>query len=80
MIRIFDNTDNIIKHINNHSNGVTNSYKINTISNVNKTYYNFNGDITLNKTSNKHSNGTYNIIKTSNTFNTTESAFYKEHK
>ena len=40
------------------------SDKINKISNVKKTYDNFNDDITLNKTSNTYYNDTYNIIKT----------------
>ena len=74
--RIFNNTHNITKHINNSSNDVTNSYKINKITNVKKTYYNFNDGITLNKTSNNYSNGTYNIIKTNNTFNTTDNNYY----
>ena len=38
------------KHINNYSNDVTNSYKINKISSVRKTYYHLNDDIALNKT------------------------------
>ena len=74
--RIFNNTHNITKHINNSSNDVTNSYKKNKITNVKKTYYNFNDGITLNKTSNNYSNGTYNIIKTNNTFNTTDNNYY----
>ena len=57
--RTFNYTNNITKHINNHSNGATHSYDRNNINNVNKTYYNFNGGITLNKTSNQYSNDTY---------------------
>ena len=71
--RTFNNTNNITKHINNHSNDVINNYKINGINNVKKTCYNFNGGITLNKTGNKHSNGTYNI---NNTFNTTDNQYF----
>ena len=53
-----------------------NNYKINKTHNVKKTYYNFNGDITLNKTSNNYSNDTYNIIKTNHTFNTTGNQYF----
>ena len=60
--RTFNITNNIYKQINQYSTDVTNNYKIDIINNVKKTSYNFNGDITLNKTSNKHSNGTYNIV------------------
>ena len=73
--RIFNNTNNITKHVNDHSNDVTNSHKVNKINNV-KTYCNFNDDITLNKTGNKYSNGTCNIIKTKNTFNTTDNQYF----
>ena len=45
------------------------------INNVSKTYYNFNGDITLNKTSNKYSNDTYSMVKTNNAFNTTDNRY-----
>ena len=58
--RIFNHTSNITKHINNHSNDVTDSCKINKINNVKKTYHNSNDDIPLNKTSNNYSNGTDN--------------------
>ena len=34
--RTFNNTSNITKHISNHSNDVTNGYKINEIKNVKK--------------------------------------------
>ena len=76
--RTFNNTNSITKHINNYSNDVTNNYKINEISNVKQAYYNFNGDITLNKASNQYSNGTYNIIKTNNTFDTTDSQYFSK--
>ena len=74
--RTFNSTNNITKHINNHSNDVTNNHKITKTNIVKRTYYNFNGDITLNKTSNKYPNGTYNIIKTNNTFNTTDNQYF----
>ena len=45
--RAFNNTDNITKHVNNYRNDVTNSYNINKTQSLNKTYYNFNDDITL---------------------------------
>ena len=41
-----------------------------------KTYYNFNDDITLNKTSNNYSNGTYNITKKNNLSNATDNQFF----
>ena len=49
--RTFNNTNNIYiyKHINNYSNDVTNNYKINKVSNVKKTYYNFTNDAVINK-------------------------------
>ena len=74
--RTFNNTNNIYKHINQYSTDVFNNYKINKTHNVKKTYYNFNGDITLNKTSNNYSNGTYSLIKTNNTFNTTDNQYF----
>ena len=61
--RTFNNTNEITKHSSNHSNDVANNCKINKISNVKQTYYNFNDDITLNKTSNTYSHDTYNIVK-----------------
>ena len=74
--RIFNNTNNITKHINNYSNDVTNNYKMNKIQNLKKTYHNFNDGITLSKTSNNYSNGTYTIINTNNTFNATDNNYY----
>ena len=74
--RILNNTNNITKHINTYSNGVTNSYMLNKIQNLKKTCYNFNDDITLNKTGNNYSNDTYNVMKTNNTFNTTYNNYY----
>ena len=61
--RTFNNTNNVTRHINNHSNGATNNYKIDKINGVKKTSYNFNDDVTLNKTSNNCSNDTYNSFK-----------------
>ena len=72
----FNNTNTIYKHINNYSNDVTNNYKINKISNVNKPCYNFNDDTTLNKTSNSYSNDTYNITKTNSLFNITDNQYF----
>ena len=39
-------------------------------------YYNFNGDITLNKTSNNYSHYTYNIARNDNTFNSTGNQYF----
>ena len=47
--RTFNNTSNIHKHMNTYSTDVFNNYKINKTHNAKKTYYNFNGDITLKK-------------------------------
>ena len=54
------------------------SYKINIIRNVNETYYNFNDDIALNKTSNNYYNDTYNITNNNNLFNTTDNQYSTE--
>ena len=48
----------------------------NEINNVNETYYSFNDDIALNKTSNNYSNDTYKITRNSNTFNTTDNQYF----
>ena len=74
--RTFNNTNTIIKHINNHSNDVINNYKMDKINNVKQTYCNFNDDITLNKTHDKYSNDTYNVFQTGNTFNTTDNQYF----
>ena len=74
--RTFNNTNNIYKHINQYSTDINNNYKINNVSNVKKTYYNFNDDITLNKTSNNSYNDTYNITKNNNLFNITDNNYY----
>ena len=74
--RTFNNTNNIYKHINQYSTDINNNYKINKVSNVKKTYYNFNDDITLNKTSNNSYNDTYNISKNNNLFNITDNQYF----
>ena len=53
-----------------------NNYNINTTYNVKNTYYNFNGDITLNKTRNTYYNDTYNVTKNNNVFNSTGNNYY----
>ena len=68
----FNTTTNITTHINNYSNDVTNNYNIDKINAVTKTYYNFNDDITLNKTSSTSYNDTCNITKHNNLFNITD--------
>ena len=45
------------------------------IQNLKETYCHFNDGITSNKTSNDYSNDTYNMIKTNNTFKTTDSQY-----
>ena len=74
-IRVFNNTNNISKHIHNYSTDTTNNYKANKINKVKKTYYSFNDDITLNKTGNNYSNDTYNTTKKNNLFNMTDNNF-----
>ena len=54
------------------------NYNIDKTHNVKKTYYNFNDDITLTKTSNSYSNGTYNIAKNNNLFNIADNNYYIE--
>ena len=68
---MFNSTNNMYKYINQYSTDVTDNYNSSKINNANKTYYNFNDNITLNKASNTYSNDTCNKIKTNNTFNTT---------
>ena len=46
------------------------------LNNVKKTSYNFNDDIAVNKTINRHYNYTYSIIKTNSTFNTTDNQYF----
>ena len=74
--RIFNNTNNIHKHINLHSNDVTNNYKINKVSNVKKTYYNFTNDVLINKHNTINTDDTYNITKNNNLFNITDNNYY----
>ena len=74
--RTFSNTNNIYKRINQYSTDSNNNYKINKVSNVKKSYYNFNGDITLNKTSNSYYNDTYNITKNNNLYNVTDKQYF----
>ena len=74
--RTYNNTNNIHTHINQYSTDVFNNYKINKTHNVKKTYYNFNDDITLNKTSNNYSNDTYNMIKRDSLYNATGNNYY----
>ena len=49
---------------------------MNKIQNLKETYRNLNDDIILNKTGNNYSDDTYNIIKTNNTFNTTDDQYF----
>ena len=81
--RTFSNINSITKHINNYSNDVANTYKINKIQNLKKTYYNFNDDITLNKTIHSYSNDTINLTRTNRLFNITDNNYYtkkQQHK
>ena len=50
---------------------------INKVSNVKKSYYNFNDDITLNKTSNIYYNDTYNITKKHSLYNVTDNQYFR---
>ena len=75
--RTFNKTENIIKHVNNYSNDVTNSDNIK--NNVKKTYYSFNDDITLNKTSTDYSNDTYNITKNTYLFDITDNQYVTQN-
>ena len=53
-----------------------NSYRVNKAHNVKNTYYNFNDDITLNKTSNNYSNDTINLTKTNRLLNVIDNNYY----
>ena len=48
--RIFNNTNNIQKNINTYDNDISNSYKINKITNLKKSYYNCIDDVIFNNT------------------------------
>ena len=74
--RVFNNTNNIHKHINNYNNDITNNYKINKVSNVKKTYYNFTNDVLINKHNTINTDDTYNITKNNNLFNITDNNYY----
>jgi hypothetical protein len=74
--RTFNNTNHIYKHINNYSNDVSNNYKINKVSNVKKTYYNFTNDVVINKHSTINSNDTYNITKNNSSYNVTDNQYF----
>ena len=74
--RTFNNTNNIYKHINQYSTDINNNYKINKVSNVKKTYYNFTNDVLINKHNTINTDDTYNIIKNNNIFNLTDNNYY----
>ena len=42
-------------------------------------FYNFNDDITLNKTSNSYSNDTYNITNNNNLFDITDNQYFTKN-
>ena len=62
--------------MNNYSNDVTNNYKINKVSNVKKTYYNFTNNVVINKHNTINTDDTYNIAKDNNLFNFTGNNYY----
>ena len=74
--RIFNNTNDTYKHINQYSTDVFNNYKIYKTHNVKKTYYNFTNDAAINKHKTINANGTYNIRKTNNLWNTTDNQYF----
>ena len=73
---IFNNTNNLTKHINNYGNDVTNNYKVHKVSHVKKTYYNFTNDVVINKHNTINTYDAYNITKNNNLFNTTDNDYY----
>ena len=76
---IFNNTNNIHKHINLHSNDVTKNYKINKVSNIKKTYYNFTNDVLINKHNTINTDDTYNITKNNNLSNIIDNNYYTKN-
>ena len=69
--RIFNNTNNNHKHINQYSTDVFNNYKIHKTHNVKKTYYNSQHDVFINKHNTINTNDTYNIPKNNSLYNVT---------
>ena len=59
----FNNTNNIYKHMDQYSTDVFNTYKINKLHNVKKTYYNVTNDVVINEHNNINTNDTYNVTK-----------------
>ena len=73
--RIFNNTNDITKHINNYSNGATNNCKINKVQNLKKTYYNSQHGVFINKHNTINTNDTYNITK-DNSYNVIDNQYF----
>ena len=53
-----------------------NNCKINKTHNVNKTYYNYNNDVFVNKHNTINTNGAYNITQNIDLYNVTDNNYY----
>ena len=73
---IFNNTNNISKHINNYSNYVTNTYKINKIQNLKKIYYDSQHGVFINKHNTINTTDTYNVTKNNSLYNVTDNQYF----
>ena len=74
--RTFNNTGHVYKHINQYSTDVFNNYKINKTHSVNKTYYNSNNDVFINKHNTINTNDTYNVTNNNSLYNVTDTNYY----
>ena len=61
--RVYNNTNNIYKHVNQYSTDVLNNCKINKTHNVKKTYVKFTNDVVINKHNTININDTYHVTK-----------------
>ena len=74
--RIFNHTSNITTHINNYSNDVTNSYNINKIQNLKKTYYNSAHGVFINKHNTINTSDTYSITADNSLYNVADGQYF----
>ena len=74
--KTFNDTNKLYKHINQYSTDVFNNYKINKTQNVNKTYYNYNNDVFINKHNTINTNDTYNITRNNSLYDVIDNNYY----
>ena len=74
--RIFNNTSNVYKNINQHNTEFVNTYKINKHLNLKKTYYNINDNIVIHKNNTINTNDNRNVTKHNKLFNITDNSYH----